>query len=903
MPSPIELTPEDLQGIEINRCYRSKIQCQSNDATYRALEYTHRIFNEKVAEVVRRILTVLKDKNNLEFAQLTKWAITHIKPAGQCSSHFGNPFSLQDSRANPTHHAYNKAPHMRELFLSCKARGDRWYNREDIFGDITGKGAAGLVSEVNQAAIEKISAWLTLLDTWRHGNFTPPNQLSSDDFVKQYALFLKKNRDIFLEDETGQFDVIKELLGLKEANLKRRLREIHATQLVPAHFDTLMILGTAYKDYSDKALGKEAWLKQRQLFKANYPEFLSQYQTVLNTYRHILDKNRKQTTGQTDRIPRAWYRDPNFLQVIEQEGPQGTFGTAFQSPLTHAETLAEWAEHRVKNPDWPEFKDINQIAPHWDARKFYIDKLEALNPAWFSKTGWFGLLKAYRPYEGKLFSEFRKPPALRFPDPKHHPEWLTLSDKGCFQYRHLNIIGPALIEMTVNLIDPDCKAFRPYKLQVKLDSRLKTLQPPQIFHHPKGRWMKSLSGERIFDWQQSETGEPLYEKASFYPWIDPDGVVSRISIHGGNLIHRDRAFYLHFRYTYLAPFNQSIRQAADDTSGEQTQYALNYKPGTRLLSFDLGQKADAVLAIMEANEHGQLKAVKFEPFHFKKTVSHPKPVYFQWIKLPGGNSFTAINHAETVRRKKLSKLRRQEAHWQHEQASKGKALPPRKKTEGLFAARNQETLKTLKTYIENCREQHCKQLAGVIVKVAKTNGCHGIVHENLENYRMSVKQRRLENQRLQVWAAQKTLDFLKTLCDGKELLCFPKSAAYTSQTCSQCGSWGARFNIPSKQRWEKLRRRAKYAQRGEIPDPLIEPGGDWFLCSNQNCTGKKDPTDPQTRYILQADANAARNLLIRAFQREPWGAQISNEQERERIKEELQTWLLDVYAVKLYAGY
>jgi hypothetical protein len=74
MQNPIQLVPEDLLGIEVNRCYRSKIQCQQGDDIYLALENTHRIFNQKVAEVVRRILTVLNNDQNPEFARLTRWA-------------------------------------------------------------------------------------------------------------------------------------------------------------------------------------------------------------------------------------------------------------------------------------------------------------------------------------------------------------------------------------------------------------------------------------------------------------------------------------------------------------------------------------------------------------------------------------------------------------------------------------------------------------------------------------------------------------------------------------------------------------------------------------------------------------------------------------------------------------
>lgn len=897
-----QLTPEDLLGIEVNRCYRSKVQCKPNDEApykkeiYLALENTHRIFNERVAIVVRKIQAVLSNKENPEFAKLTEWAIRNITPAGQCASHFANPF-IRESEAGATHPAYKKSDEgreMAELFNKCKERGDRWYDRDELFG--TEKGVSGFATEVNQAAIEKVSAYLKLKELWANGDYTPPELLDRDEFAKEYAGFIKKNRDLFRESESREYECLEELLVLKETALKNKLKEIHAHQLVPEHAEILTVLSRTYREYSDKALGKKSWLKQKQVFEKNNPDFLTRYQAILKTYNEVLDKNKKQTTGKTDQLPRAWYRDPNFLQMIEQEGPKGTFGGQFKSPLQDQKALTEWNEQTVKHPDWPEFKDINQIGPHWDARLFYVKKFEELNEDLFSKTGWFGLLKTYRPYEGRRYTEFGKPPALRFPDPKHHPEWLTLSDKGCFQYQKLTVIGRALIQMTVKLIVPGTTdVFKAYTFQVKLDNRLKTLEPVQAFEVPKGRWRKNKeTGELEFDWPADEHGELPFETEMFYPWTDPDGKERRISIHGGNLIYQNKSFYVHFRYTYKAPFNKSIKNL------EQNDAKFSYKIGTQLLSFDLGQKADAVIAMMQRISEDEILPVKFTPFHFKKKAGEPKPVYYQWLKLPGGNSFQAINHAEQIRQKKRSKKAKAEAHHQKE-----KKMPERK-VRGLFLARNQQAFKRLNRYIENCREQHCKQLAGVIVKIAKQNGCQGIVHENLENYRMSVKQRRFENRRLQTWIAQKTMDFLKTLCEAEGLLCFPKSAAMTSQTCNACMSWGVRFNVPSIQDWEHPKRGyATWRQKYEKPLPVIKEGGDWFLCSNQNCLGKKEPSNSNTRYMVQADANAAKNLLKRAFLKDYWGAKIEGSDEKEikkkkeAIKDELQKWLIEVYAPRL----
>lgn len=70
--------------------------------------------------------------------------------------------------------------------------------------------------------------------------------------------------------------------------------------------------------------------------------------------------------------------------------------------------------------------------------------------------------------------------------------------------------------------------------------------------------------------------------------------------------------------------------------------------------------------------------------------------------------------------------------------------------------------------------------------------------------------------------------------------CYAVSAAFSSQTCNQCGSWGVRFNFYKKAKWRRDQEKGYVSpDLGDSPLPLVARGGDWFLCSNDKCCGKK----------------------------------------------------------------
>jgi hypothetical protein len=879
-------TPEKIDGFEVNRCYQGKIQTQGYTELGEALWLTHKLFNHKVAEVCRHIFRVLNNKSNPEFACLTRWAIENITPAGQCSTHFANPFTLAESRANPTHNAYNKNEPMRELFRLCKERGDRWYDRNVVFGTLIQKlgGGSGMVAEVNQAAIEKISGHLALMKNWREGKETPLLLLEEDLFIKKLTKFLKENRDILagewqaeIDNESTEKDT--ELYEILISNHKKQqadlLRDLYRHRLQNGWL--LDELNRFYQQYNNETLGKENWLKQKALFEKTYPVFQEEYKRLLDFYKDIFKAQRE--TKPPESLPSHWFRDPNLLSLLHAKG--GEIWPGFCSPLSDEAFNDEWSRLREK-ADLPE--------KPWDDRQgrdFFIEALKSLNPELFKNTGWFKIFERYT-----QFQRFARPPQFRYPDPVKHPDWLNFSEGGCFKYRTPKVIGPARLEITVKLIDPkNPTSWKDYTLEVALDQRLSTLGERQSVQVPDGRWVKTLDGQRIFEWNKDDSDNPLYKKDEFYPWRDSEGVIQWIQIHGGNLIYRNDSFYLNFRYTYKTPQKQKMRSEADSAE-------YNYRPGTRLLAVDQGQKADAVVAIMELTPDGKLQSVPFKPFFFKKkSAKSSGMVMYQWIKLPGGASFRAVVHAEKVRSQRRQKDKKAESAYFKQREVEGKPLPSTGKTKGRFLTRGQTFSKQHSIYIENCRELHKKTLPGVLFKLAQQNKCQGIVIEKLSSYKVTLKQDRLQNHRLMTWAMQKKTDFLKMLCDSGQMNLVEKSAAYTSQTCNRCESYGVRFNFPTKKEWAYYRTKGFiYAGADETPYPVIVKGGDWFLCSNDHCSGKKDANDPNSRYMIQSDANAARNLLLRAFRKEGWGHPSNDKEFRKQIHVKLRDWLKARYA-------
>ena len=235
---------------------------------------------------------------------------------------------------------------------------------------------------------------------------------------------------------------------------------------------------------------------------------------------------------------------------------------------------------------------------------------------------------------------------------------------------------------------------------------------------------------------------------------------------------------------------------------------------------------------------------------------------------------------------------------------------PPKETTGGYLAKGQQSHVKLSRHIEHCRTLRYKQMASCVVKLALNNGVRFVALEDLQSYKTSIKQERHENRRLGQWAMGKTKDFLEVLNKPHGLHLMFRNAAFTSQRCCRCGAFGVRYNEkiePDKQSPDTLWRKK----------PTVQAGGDWFVCSNPQCTGithKQREKHAEPRYRLQADMNAAYNIGYRAWSKFAlapfstqkgtmggyWGQRPTDATERKTVEKEtaeaLQKWLEKHYA-------
>jgi hypothetical protein len=934
-----------LQGFEVNRSYQTRISFnhkrypngtpETMHALQDALRYTHETYNRLVRQVIERIFAVMADETNPDFACLTRWAVTHMK-AGECATHFARPF-ITTSEAGPTHSAYKsgeEGKEMAELFHRCKARGDRWYNRDDeaFFGPyLKERGGSGFVDEVNQGAIEKVKAFVALKNRWQEGDQKVLHDLSPDDFVKRVLALMKQSEET-LRNHPDYAEPLADLLDTPSAKRKTYLQNLHresgktSSELFNRGI-ILDVLNHAYFDLTDQAMGKKGWLVQRRRFLEDNPEFVTEtltrdakgkmvkvyggtYCTVLEAYnQRRLQDNEKAKKDETEarakgknprrvadyypaeQLPKRWDRDGAFLKVLDTLGNTLSGGLTYTpiEPLLKTENLDE--ERQAK-------------AYH----KRFAELMRQYNGHLLKSNGFLGLLDRYRQFEGTWHQEFGRPPALRLPDPVHHPEWMNLSAKGCFQYSHLTVGEPGVWHLKVKLLDRATDTFKIHALILYVDKRLREMKTPAPYMVKQG-YYKQHPETRILEWHDKvdkKTGGVIPPKVEFFGVCrnpNPQEPDRYMEIGGANLITKNGGWYLNFLVTYRVP-----RIAKKDT----------IQPGDRLMAVDLGQKTDAVLAMGErlaepCPETGlSVRLIAFRPFMFDKTTigdNPPKSVRFQFLHLPGGLSFRAVTHAE----KKRNHQKKHFADRMH------KHFPsPQGKTQGRFMNRGEEFGKALKRYINNCRQTRLKTLAGAFVRVAMVNDCKFIRVENLESYKTNIKIERSENRRLGLWSAQKLYakdGLLDQLCrsssvQGQGINYATTGAAYTSQLCHRCGHWGVRANEWDQTRLIKelfeltwvqskllTRKECNEWLKNHVGDIRIyrgAPGGDWFFCSNSSCSGLPlEKRGGPHRYRVQADANAAANLVQRAMVYDEWAArcQSKDKKTREKALESITRWL------------
>lgn len=201
--------------------------------------------------------------------------------------------------------------------------------------------------------------------------------------------------------------------------------------------------------------------------------------------------------------------------------------------------------------------------------------------------------------------------------------------------------------------------------------------------------------------------------------------------------------------------------------------------------------------------------------------------------------------------------------------------------------------------LDELRTNRVRQLSSRITAAALGLGkdlkpryapCHGVVIENLENYRPDETRVRVENRRLMNWSSGKMRDLLQDACELNGLLLMQVSANYTSRQDSRTGAPGLRcVDVPAKdffapESWyqrqiEKAQERkakgkpdARDLLLADLFDRGIEGlrrqtvriparGGELFVSA--------EAASP-ARNGLQADLNAAVNIGLRAITDPDW---------------------------------
>lgn len=261
----------------------------------------------------------------------------------------------------------------------------------------------------------------------------------------------------------------------------------------------------------------------------------------------------------------------------------------------------------------------------------------------------------------------------------------------------------------------------------------------------------------------------------------------------------------------------------DPETGKKTTPA-DIPDGTRFLAVDFGQRALGACSVCA----------------FKNGKPLPPDKVFL-LQLPG-LSFNDIGRHERMIRRRTSKM------FRSGDRRRRTRRPPRGGT----------TFREHRRHIRKMKEDQYKKATNMLLRAAVRHKASVILVEDLESYKPKRARSRRENRRRMQWNIQRIIEFLDKTAKPLGIRLWRVSPGYSSQFCSACGHPGKRFSIPRKTQWERF-----YARRhGPIRKPVIEPGGQFFVCSNPDC--------PRPSGIIHADVNASLNLhriLAETFER------------------------------------
>ncbi len=397
------------------------------------------------------------------------------------------------------------------------------------------------------------------------------------------------------------------------------------------------------------------------------------------------------------------------------------------------------------------------------------------------------------------FANFKRRPTWTNPSPEKHPAWYSF--KRGATYKDLDLATGTLRLRVLTGDDGKGRRGEWHAYTFQADNRLRRLRPAP----------ESVKiGRNSFSWLYAD------------PFL---GIDRPAEVRGIKLVFRAKRPYLLFSVDIAdEQLARLTRPGFKDTESGKTATPADIPDGTRFLAVDFGQRTLGACSVCAFKDGEPLP---------------PESVFL--LRLPG-LSFSDIGRHESTIRRRTSKMYR--------------SGPRRRRTH--HAPRGGTTFADQRHHVLKMKEDRYKKAANLLIKAALRHRASVILVENLRNYRPDLERPARENRARMQWNVQRIIEFLDKTAKPLGIRLWRVSPWYSSQFCSACGHPGKRFSIPRKTRWEHF-----YARRhGPVRKPVIEPGGQFFVCSNPDC--------PRPTGIIHADVNASLNLhriLAETFER------------------------------------
>lgn len=422
-------------------------------------------------------------------------------------------------------------------------------------------------------------------------------------------------------------------------------------------------------------------------------------------------------------------------------------------------------------------------------------------------------MKTYNYYINQI-DKYSKPINFRYPDAYKSPEWMEFSAESPGHMYDIISINPFIVDLCIFIPNEDVLKLLPNK-KTKTNPINRDILSPEA---------KELLNQPIKDFspyfrKDEDVPEEMQGFAKNQKFIDPKKLTRlfvRFKIQPDRrIISKCIEFYPKAKgsqpdckYNISSFPNLSIPVKAQfgtqrllfknnipylylpiEFNSEDVEQSLPYLPQApifkkgenaefpsefRLMTIDLGQRFTACAVIIDAPTGKFNKILKGG---------------VKFIKLPGIElpSISQHEYQKKFHQKKSADIKR-------------------KLTEKPKAAAKGESFDvSLMTHINNMKENRSKIAAHKIIEFALKNKVDVIAFENLQGYSPSQEFIRTVNKRLMIWNRREIVNWVDKIgapfgySSNYRTVNDKVNPAYTSQTCSHCGSYGVRFSKTTKQ--------------------------------------------------------------------------------------------------------